>query len=461
MQMQPGKKLSFAAAFLTAACSLAASAADMTRIPSGSSTLIDVHGTCRVVSNQNANPVMVPHSKSSEWNIGPKAFLAEPRPGLGVDFCGRIDPGITWRKVLDICSDVYQVLKYGNYGNCGGAYSEGQITKDGRYVFVFLNAYSGSYGIPRLFIYDMNNGNPVRVETVMGKSYPRPTSAFAMNNTGNRFVLWNRRYTNDSSYSPELELYSFNGSTATKLATVAESGLGGYSSPAISNDGQWIYFSDDLYRWTGSALVKVPTYNQNLSPYAISGAQVIWSESLSGFFISHASGVLFMSQDAAGRWIQKPAITYPAAQYTYNISVSDDGNRIVSIINAAGTEVIPHAHVYERSSGIWRDVAQFDLPAKIRTFMSNYGALSSGVGKFLLYPYDPVIRQYDLSKASAGVVTRVADLTLSPQTLDDGEGGLVYTRITDVKSGYMMINNTSGRNNGTYNGIFELFYTTP
>lgn len=353
------------------------------------------------------------------------------------------------------------LLKYGNFGSCGFARNEGQITKDGRYLFAFLDAYSGSYGTPRLFIYDMNGGNPVKVATVLGRVYPRPTAAFAMNNNGSRFVLWNRRYSDDPSYSPELELYSFNGSTATKLARAAEPGLGAYSSPAISDDGQWIYFGSALYQWNGTTLSKTPTYAPDLTAYAMAGTQVFWSQALNGFFIGHSSGIIFMSQDAQGRWIQKTAISYAGTQYYNHVSISDDGNRIIAVLDATGTDLIPHVHVFDRSDASWTKVAQFDLPAKPRTYTMNYGILSSGLGKFLLYPYDPVIQQYDLSKASSGIVTRTSDIVLDTRMNDDGQSNLIHTRMTDVKSGYTLINNYSATNNGTVNGLFQLFYTDP
>lgn len=87
-----------------------AQAQDVTKIDHGITAMIEKHGTCRIVTNNNGVSAMVPHKTTSEWNIGPKAFLAEARAGLNVEPYGRINPVMSWSKVLDVCSDVYTMV---------------------------------------------------------------------------------------------------------------------------------------------------------------------------------------------------------------------------------------------------------------------------------------------------------------------------------------------------------------
>ncbi len=50
-------------------------AADMYQVPVGATMTIDEHGTCKKVTNNGSNPIMVPTHAAKEWAVGANAFL--------------------------------------------------------------------------------------------------------------------------------------------------------------------------------------------------------------------------------------------------------------------------------------------------------------------------------------------------------------------------------------------------
>ncbi|GAA0297791.1 hypothetical protein [Rhodovulum strictum] len=60
---------------------------EMTQIASGETKAVMAHGICRQITNNNANPVMIPHRTAKEWSAEENSFLASARPGLIMQNC--------------------------------------------------------------------------------------------------------------------------------------------------------------------------------------------------------------------------------------------------------------------------------------------------------------------------------------------------------------------------------------
>ena len=73
------------AALITLAPGIAA--AQMTTVPPGEARIIDKHGVCRVVENEQNRGIMVPHRDRKEWSFGANAFLAKQRGGIDTRGC--------------------------------------------------------------------------------------------------------------------------------------------------------------------------------------------------------------------------------------------------------------------------------------------------------------------------------------------------------------------------------------
>ncbi|WP_146746309.1 hypothetical protein [Rhodovulum viride] len=406
----------------------AANDSDMTQIASGKTKAVMAHGICRQITNNNASPVMIPHKTASEWSVGANSFLAGDRPGLTVQFCPPT------QSTIFNCPNPY------DYMNCGNAVSKGiHISSDGRYVFVFENGYSGSYGTPKIHIYSMENGVPDLVRTVILKnSYPIPDSSFAINGDGSLFAVWNRRYSDNSDYIPVVSFYSFDGATEKFLfeeqpSFGAQSG-GAYYEFAMSSDGKTLMISENLIDFTGSSISKSPV----TADFSVEGVPV-WSDALNGFVQIAAgpnSSIWLATKNNNGKWKNRKIFSYEEIGITMSLSrlaLSFDGSKAAIIRISDSKSEGPSLDFFsiENGSFVLKKTMTFE------NWISNRRDIYPGIefssdGLKLLMRKDTEISVFDVSRIADGIVVSKPGFTLDPLL-----GSQFAVWMTAAKNGYI------------------------
>lgn len=361
-------------------------AADQAEIARGQTVKIDAFGQCRNLTNNGADPVMVPYATAKEWSDGENAFLYEPRENVAVANCAS-----GWTNAAATYVTSFYCPNTHSRQFCGQMYSKAWASDNGELIFAFANNDSGN-STPITSVMRNDSGTVTQIADQSGTKWDQPTAGLAVSPDGSHFVQWDRRPTS-SGASPKVALYSFDGTTTSLVAQAKLSGPGAYVSPAITDDGKFVAADGVIFAPVAGVLTPVTVTGQQIHVGAKNTSAIVdteWNEVNKAFYEFSASNGLFetkrMPDDS---WVRtKIANPRSDGSTVMGLTVARDGNVLAYSSVTNWRDKSNWIHIMRRdASGAWMETGKANHAVDgINTLAHYYYRLSANDGRFLLWP---------------------------------------------------------------------------